>query len=119
MRVLSITLELRLIRGREWSRAAEKEHASAEHNLGIVHKNDEAPEGQDHIKAWEYYLRVDGRGHAKAQFSVGLLYDTEKGFNQDSRKALRWYLSLQNRTMRQRNLMSGSCMSMARGWSGI
>lgn len=47
-------------------------------------------QGND-AKAFEWFTKAAGQGHAEAQFNLGLMYEQGYGVRQDYQKAVEWY----------------------------
>jgi uncharacterized protein len=68
--------------------AAKDGYVLAQHTLG-VHYHDREPDKP--MKAYKWFLEAAMRGHADAQYHVGLYNQTGKGVPQDLDSALFWY----------------------------
>ena len=50
----------------------------------------------NHAKAFEWYTKAVGQGHATAQYNLGRMYDNGHGVRQDDQKAFEWYTKAAN-----------------------
>ena len=46
---------------------------------------------QDYAQAAKWFRRAAERGHAKAQYNLGVMYGTGRGVPQNNAEAVRWY----------------------------
>ncbi len=51
---------------------------------------------QNYQKAFSCVQKVANQGYADAQFSLGIMYGSGVGINQDYEKAMQWYLLAAN-----------------------
>ena len=47
---------------------------------------------QNDKEALRWYMKAADQGHAKAQFSTGVMYDQGKGVPQNYKEAFRWFM---------------------------
>ena len=61
-----------LVKAFEWyTKAALREDAEAQYNLGLIYKNGQGVE-QDDFKAKEWFIKAAEQGHEDAQFNLDL-----------------------------------------------
>ncbi len=66
---------------------------------------------EDYETAYRLWLPLAGKGHARAQTALGLMYDVGQGVPQDYKEAHpSGFVLPQNREMLMRNSMWGWCM---------
>lgn len=72
-----------------WHPLAERGHAGAQFNLGVIY---ECGKGvpQDFAEAAQWYRKAAEQGHAGAQFNLGVMYANGKGVPQDDVQAWAW-----------------------------
>ncbi|MDC0390761.1 sel1 repeat family protein [Candidatus Thioglobus sp.] len=105
-----------------YQKAADQGFAKAQYNLGVVYANGTgelkdlskakywinkayenpdastrtlrlADQGWNQLELWKYYQKAADRGHAKAQYNLGLMYDNGNGNGvlKDGKQAVKWY----------------------------
>ena len=75
---------------RWYQMAAERGHAKAQNNLGIMYaQGDGVPE--DDAEAVRWYQMAAEQGHANAQFNLGIMYAQGEGVPEDDAEAVRWF----------------------------
>jgi hypothetical protein len=69
---------------------AQKGHAWAQYNLGVMHDQGEgvAPDDKEAVK---WYRAAAAQGNAWAQFNLGNMYNQGHGVAQDYKEAVKWY----------------------------
>ena len=75
---------------RLWGPLADKGHAPAQFNLGLMHDKGEGVT-QNHAEAAKLYRRAAEQGYAPAQSNLGVLYDNGEGVAQNRAEAVKWY----------------------------
>jgi TPR repeat protein len=75
---------------REWKLLADKGHAAAQNNLGVIYSRGRGVT-QDFSIAVEWYRKSAEQGYAKAQNNLGAMYLQGRGVVQDHTKAVKWY----------------------------
>ena len=80
---------------KKWRRAAEAGQAQAAYSLGGAHEHgDHGPHcTKDLQMATEHYLEAAKKGHAAAQYRLGVLYSRGRGVPLDLDEAKRWLRS--------------------------
>ncbi|MFZ7107977.1 tetratricopeptide repeat protein [Avibacterium avium] len=73
-----------------WKPLAERGHAKAQYNLGVMYKNGQEVK-QDDFQAVKWYQKAAEQGDAKAQYNLGNMYSTGRGVKQDDFQAVKWY----------------------------
>jgi uncharacterized protein len=71
---------------------AERGHATAQLNLGIMYADGRGV-AQDHAAAAKWYRKAAEQGHAGAQYNLAFMYRDGRGVAQDYGEALRWFHS--------------------------
>ena len=122
-------------------RLANQGNAAAQYNLGVMYyKGDGIPQNQS--KAIEWFQRAAAQGHIKAesnlkvmstnaaveilrkaanqgdqraQYSLGLIYQTGESVHQDSAKAIDWYTKAANQGNAEAQAMLGGMYSEGEG----
>ena len=78
-------------RARKYFReAANRGHATAQFNLGVMHLNGEGVIKNDK-EASNWFLLSANQGVADAQANLGYLYEFGRGVPEDKQEALKWY----------------------------
>jgi TPR repeat protein len=72
-----------------FKRAADKGHAAAQYNLGIMSYLGQGVD-QNYAKAAEWFNRAGAQDHAAAQYNLGFLYYEGKGVDKDDLQAYMW-----------------------------
>ena len=75
---------------RLWGPLADKGHAPAQFNLGLMHDKGEGVT-QNHAEAAKLYRRAAEQGYAPAQSNLGVLYDNGDGVAQNHVIAHMWF----------------------------
>lgn len=75
---------------REWQPLAERGHADAQYNLGMLY-NFRKGVPQDFATARQWYEKAAAQGHAGAQNNLGGLYEFGHGVTRDDVLAYMWY----------------------------
>ena len=57
--------------------------------LGSIYAADGVP--KDYTEAMEWWRKAAKQGHEKAQFALGLMYQTGKGVKVDDTESVKWY----------------------------
>ncbi|NQU59261.1 MAG: sel1 repeat family protein, partial [Rhodospirillales bacterium] len=70
-------------------RAANKGHAGAQYNLGIMSYLGQGMD-QDYAQAAHWFHKAGEQDHAAAQYNLGFLYYEGKGVEKDSLQAFMW-----------------------------
>lgn len=71
-------------------RAAEKGHAEAQFNLGLLYLHGDGVE-KDIEAALKWFTQSAEQGNADAQNNLGVIYLTGEGVEQDSDEAIKWF----------------------------
>ena len=71
---------------------AEKGHADAQYNLGLMYMNGQGVR-RDDGQALTWFYRAAKQGHALAQTNLGSLYEAGRGVQKNDSEAVRWYRS--------------------------
>lgn len=90
----------------QWlKRAADKQHAAAQYNLGLAYVKDQ-PNFRDYARSAEVMLRAAENGHVQAQLLIGNYFAEGKGVSIHSEKAFSWWKTAAERAnpMAQNNL---------------
>lgn len=72
-------------------KAAEKGHAIAQHNAGVMYLGGGDGIEQNFNKAISWFNKAAAQGYVESQFNLGLMYERGEGIKQDYAKALQWY----------------------------
>jgi len=75
---------------RWYSKAAEQDHAKAQHELGLMYARGEGVT-KDYTEAARWCRKSAERGNAEAQYRVGLAYASGLGVAKDVAEAATWY----------------------------
>lgn len=75
---------------REWQPLAERGHADAQYNLGMLYDFRKGVP-QDFATARQWYEKAAAQGHAGAQNNLGGLYEFGHGVTRDDVLAYMWY----------------------------
>jgi TPR repeat protein len=92
--------------GVKWFRkAAEQNHALAQHNLGVCYAFGEGV-AKDYVEAVKWYRKAAEQNLAQAQIHVGTCYFDGQGVTKDEGEAVKWYRKAaeQNHAEAQNNL---------------
>ena len=75
---------------REWRPLAERGHAKAQYNLGVMHLFGHGVP-KNHAEAVKWLQKAAKKGEIKAQNSLGFMYQMGQGVRQDYAIAVKWY----------------------------
>ena len=75
---------------REWHPLAERGHAAAQYNLGVMFESGQGVP-QDYAQALYWYRKAANQGDPSAQSNLGVMYDNGRGVQQDHVQAVHWY----------------------------
>jgi hypothetical protein len=70
--------------------AANKGHAGAQNNLGIMYKNGNGVL-RDYEQSVFWFRKAAEQGVAKSQYNLGVMYDNGQGVKQNHKEAAYWY----------------------------
>jgi TPR repeat protein len=73
-----------------YRRAAERDYAPAQCNLGVMYANGRGVEPDD-TEAVRWFRRAAEQDYARAQCNLGVLYENGRGVKQDDTEAAWWY----------------------------
>jgi len=68
-----------------------REEARADYNLALMYAQGVGPVQQDKAEALKLYEKACAKGHVKAAYNLGLLYQRGDGVQKDSAKAAEFY----------------------------
>lgn len=74
----------------EWRQMAERGHAIAQYNLGVLYEYGRGV-GQSDVEASKWYKKASSQGSSAAQYKLGVMYDNGWGVPRDDREAVKWY----------------------------
>ena len=71
----------------EWyTKSAEKGHASAQNNVGGVHRK----KGQ-HEEAFKWFMKAANQGDIYAEYNLGICYENGNGVKRNVPEAVKWF----------------------------
>ena len=73
-----------------YRKAAEKGHAGAQYNLGVMHEGGWGV-SRDHEEAFIWNQKAADQGHADAQFELGVKFEYGIHVSQDLNESVVWY----------------------------
>jgi TPR repeat protein len=75
---------------KEWRPLAEKGHAKAQHQLGLMYRHARGVK-RDYRRAAKWFRKAARQGLATSQLALGRLYVAGRGIKKDFPKALSWF----------------------------
>jgi Caspase domain/Sel1 repeat len=75
---------------RAWRPLAQRGHANAQTNLGVMYENGRGVPRKD-TEAARWYRKAAEQGHPWGQYILGGMYENGRGVGQDPTEAVQWY----------------------------
>ena len=97
-----------------WRPLAERGHAEAQYNLGLMYDNGRGV-SEDDVQAVRWYRMAADQGVALAQHNVGAMYAHGQGIPQDDVEAVRWFTEAADQGLPEAQAALGAMYAAGRG----